>query len=182
MYTGEERQIADDGVEHWIEKLKERARICGWTPEQQLYHMKLLLDRTAAEVFRMLPEEDRSDFDKAVSALGQRFKPVDIEELRGLEFHHKTQGGESVEHLGISLQQLGRKAFPSMSGKELDRLLKVRFFQALNVKWQRKLGRPDKTFYTLYNRASVTVPIIAAILSTGAPRDSRNAAARRLEP
>ena len=48
---------------------------------------------------------------------------LDIEELRGLEFHHKTQAGESVEQLGISLQQLGRKAFPSMSGKELDRLL-----------------------------------------------------------
>ena len=25
MYTGEERQIADDGFEHWVEKLKERA-------------------------------------------------------------------------------------------------------------------------------------------------------------
>ena len=93
LYTGEERQIADDGFEHWVERLKERARICGWTPEQQLYHMKLLLDRTAAEVFRMLSEEDRSDFDKAVSSLGQRFKPVDIEELLGLKFHHKTQGG-----------------------------------------------------------------------------------------
>ena len=38
---------------------------------------------------------------------------------------------ESVEQLGISLQQLGRKAFPSIHGKELDRLLKDRFFQAL---------------------------------------------------
>ena len=154
LYTGEERQIADDGFECWVERL-ERARICGWTPEQQLYHMKLLLDRTATEVFCMLPEEDRSDFDKAVSALRQRFKPVDIEELRGLKFHHKTQGGESVEQFGISIQQLGRKAFPSMTGKELYRLLKGRFFQALNVKWQRKLGapRPDETFYTLYDRA-----------------------------
>ena len=59
----------------------------------------------------MLPEEGRSDFDKAMSALGERFKPVDIEKLPGLEFHHKTQGGESVEQLGISLQQLGWKAF-----------------------------------------------------------------------
>ena len=72
--------------------------------------------------------------------------------------HHKTQG---VEQLGISLQQLGRKAFPSMSGKVLDRLLKGGgggrggFFQALNVKWQHRLGapRPDETFYTLYDRA-----------------------------
>ena len=48
---------------------------------------------------------------------------LDIEELRGLDFHHKTQGGESVEQFGILLQQLEQKAFPSMSGKELDRLL-----------------------------------------------------------
>ncbi len=124
-------------------------------PEQKLYQMKLHLDKTAVEVFRMLPEEDRVDFDWAVEALGKRFRPVDIEELRGLEFHHKTQGTESVEQLGISLQQLGRKAFPSMAGKELDRLLKGRFFQALNVKWQHKLGapRPEETFYALYDRA-----------------------------
>ena len=38
--------------------------------------MQLHLDRKAAEVCHMLPEEDRSDFDKAVSALGQRFKAV----------------------------------------------------------------------------------------------------------
>jgi len=103
----------------------------------------------------MLPEADREDFDRAVEALSKRFKPVDIEELRGLEFHHKSQGDETVEQLGISLQQLGRKAFPSMLGKEFDRLLKGRFFQALNVKWQRKLGapKPEETFYDLYDRA-----------------------------
>ena len=72
---------------------------------------------------------------------------VDIEELRGLEFHYESQGNELVEQLGISLQQLGRKAFPSMSGKEFDRLLKERFLQVLGVKWQRKLGapKPDET-------------------------------------
>ena len=44
------------------------------------------------------------------------------------------QGEESVEQLEISLQQLGRKAFPSMTGKELYHLLKGRFFQTLHVK------------------------------------------------
>ena len=42
---------APDGFEHCVEKLKERAIICMWTQEQQLYHMKLHLDGTAAEVF-----------------------------------------------------------------------------------------------------------------------------------
>ena len=65
-------------------------------------------------VFRMLPERDMTDFDKAVAALGEHFKPVDIEELRGIEFYHRSQGNELVQQLGISLQPLGHMA--SLSG------------------------------------------------------------------
>lgn len=70
-----------------------------------------------------------------------------------MEFHRKTQGNESVEQLGLTLQQLGRKAFPSITGREFDRLLKGRFFQALQVKWQRKLVAPkaDEDFMGLYD-------------------------------
>ena len=61
----------------------------------------------------------------------------------------------NLEQLGIELQNLGRKAFPQMNEKELDRLLKGRFFQALNSKWQRKLAapKPNETFNELYDRA-----------------------------
>ena len=42
-----------------------------------------------------------------------------------------------------------------MNEKEFDRLIKGRFFQALLVKWQRKLEapKPGETFHELYNRA-----------------------------
>ena len=108
-------------------------------------------------MFRMLPDADRSSYQKATEALRSHFKSVDIEELRGLEFHHKVQGDESIEELGMVLQALGRKAFPSSHGREFDRLLKGRFFQALHVKCQRKLGAPKtgETFQELYNRARV---------------------------
>ena len=101
----------------------------------------------------MLPDEDKSDFDKAVKALQKRFKPADIEELRGLEFHHLIQGEDTIEQLGMNIQLLGRKAFPTIVGKDFDRLLKGRFFQALLVKWQKKLGapKPDETFHQLYD-------------------------------
>lgn len=79
----------------------------------QLYLLKLHLDKTALDVFRMLPDEERDTMECAVTALKKRFMPADIEELRGLEFHYRSQGGnESIEQLGISIQQLGRKAFP----------------------------------------------------------------------
>ncbi len=65
------------------------------------------------------------------------------------------QGEESIEKLGIDLQRLARKAFPKAMGKEFDRLIKGRFFQALYPKWQRKLGAPKsgESFTELYERA-----------------------------
>ena len=45
------------------------------------------------------------------------------------------QENESIEQLGIELQNLGRKALPRMKEEEFDRLLKGRFFQALLSKW-----------------------------------------------
>ena len=42
-------------------------------------------------------------------------------------------------------------------GKDLDRLLKGRYFRALGTRWQRKLGapKPDESFDELFNRARV---------------------------
>ena len=53
------------------------------------------------------------------------------------------------------MQQLGRKAFPSIVGKDFDRLLKGQFYQALQVRWQRKLGapKPDESFHDLLVQA-----------------------------
>ena len=49
------------------------------------------------------------------------------------------------------MQLLGRKAFPSVTSKEFDRLLKGCFCQALQVKWQRKLesSKPTESFHDL---------------------------------
>ena len=55
----------------------------------------------------------------------------------------------------MDLQKLAHKAFPSMEGKEFDRMLKGRFYQALHLCWQRKLKvpKPDETFGQLFERA-----------------------------
>lgn len=68
--------------------------------------------------------------------LKERFRSVNIEELKGIEFHQRMHKGESMEQLGIDLLDLGRKAFPKIVGTEFDRTLKGRFFQALHTKWQ----------------------------------------------
>ena len=107
------------------------------------------------EDLAVIPEKEQKDYDVVVKKLKETFHCVDIEELKGIEFHQKMQKEESVEQLGIDLLDLGRKAFPKIVGTEFDRILKGRFFQALHTKWQRKLGapKPAETFNELYDRA-----------------------------
>ena len=106
----------------------------------------------------MLPAEDKASYSRVKDALKTQFRSVDIEELRGMEFHRLVQTSESVEELGMEIQRLGHRAFPSVTGNDLDRLLKGRFFQALLVRWQRKLGAPkvEETFQELFDRARMT--------------------------
>ena len=70
-----------------------------WQDEQKLCQLKAHLEKTAQQVFEVMPVEEKSSYHKAVKALKQRFKPVDIEELRGLEFHQLMQEQQIVEQL-----------------------------------------------------------------------------------
>ena len=54
----------------------------------------------------MMPDGTKKVYSAAVEYLKKRFKPVDIEELKGMEFHQKVQSTETVEELGICLQKL----------------------------------------------------------------------------
>ena len=134
-FSGEGNQDEDNSFSRWHESFEERALLTGWTPEQKLCQLKAHLEKTALEVFRMMPESERTKYDAAVGALKKRFRRVDIQELRGLEFCRKLQGDESVEQLGMDLQRMARRAFSNMPEVEFNRLLKGRFFQALQVKW-----------------------------------------------
>ena len=103
----------------------------------------------------MLSKESKQSYSTVIEVLRKRFHPVDIEELRGAELYQICQKDESVEELGIKLQAAARKAFPSLMGKEQDRLMKGKFFQSLLPKWQRKLCAPktEESFVDLFNRA-----------------------------
>ena len=77
----------------------------------------------------MLPDHERETIDCAVTALKKHFKPADIEELRGLEFHHQAEGSdEMIEQLGISIQLEARPS-PLSLGRTLTVCLKVGFIR-----------------------------------------------------
>ena len=155
MFTGEDIDSDEKRFDKWLERFEERASLADWTDEQRFHQFKFHLSQSALHVFRLLSESERGTYASAVKALKKRFKPIDIEELRSLEFHQKMQDQESVEKLGLDLQRLARKAYPGMGETEFDRMLKGRFYQALLTKWQRKLGAPklDESFTELYDRA-----------------------------
>ena len=131
-YTGKGNQAEHDGIDRWLQRFDERAHPAEWSDEIKLYQLKVHLNKTALHVFRIFSTEEKSSSCKnAADSLRKRFHPVDIKELRGLEFHRNVQD-ESVEQLGLKLR-LGRRAFPSTEGKDCDHLLKGRFFQALLI-------------------------------------------------
>ena len=122
--------------------------------------MKMSLDKTAFQTYKLLPDDVKSSYSATVEALKKRFKPVHIEELRrGMDFHGLMQTKQSAEQLGLELQKLAKRAFPTITGKEFDRLLKGRFFQALLPHWQRKLGAPktEESFDELFARARTSI-------------------------
>ena len=154
-FSGERIQSGEDGFERWSERFEERAKLVGWSEEHKKYQLSILLDKNAYQTYRLLPDSVKAIYKETVESLKKKFEPVDTEELRGLEFHQLTQVNQSVEQLGLELQKLAKRAFPGLVGKDLDRLLKGRFYQALLPKWQRKLGAPKtgESFEELYGRA-----------------------------
>jgi hypothetical protein len=106
MFTGEDIDSDEKRFDKWLERFKEQASLACWTDEQRFHQFKFHLDKSALHVFRLLPESERG---AAVAALKKRFKPIDIEKLWSLEFHQKMQDQESVEKLGLDLQQLAQK-------------------------------------------------------------------------
>ena len=119
-FSGEFSDHEEDGFDKWCEVFEERTHLAGWTEE-----LKVHFEHTALQVFNMIPESSRKVYLEVSECLKKRFKPVDIEELKGIEFHQKMQGSnETIEQLGLKLQKLGSKAFPGTTGKEFDRLLK----------------------------------------------------------
>ena len=154
-FTGEDTHTDEGSFDRWLEQFEDRAKMAGWNDEQCLFQLKAHMEKTAEHAIRMLPSSEKSTYKAVVAALERRFHSLDIEELRGLEFHQLMQDTQSVEEVGIQLQRLARKAFPKSEAKEFDRMLKGRFYQALLPKWQRKLGapKPAESFDDLYARA-----------------------------
>ena len=77
-FSGEGVQADDEGFDKWIEHFQERAELAGWDEKQKLYHLKLQLEKTAREAYRMFTDEERSTYDTSINALRKRFESVEL--------------------------------------------------------------------------------------------------------
>ena len=78
-FTGEGKITEEDSFEWWLEHFEERAGLAGWSEAQKLHQLKLLLEKTALNAFRVFAKEDKETYEKAKAALKNRFWSVDIE-------------------------------------------------------------------------------------------------------
>ena len=92
MFGGDDVHTEDGSFDRWLEQFEDRAKAANWNDNQKLFQLKSHLEKTAAHVVRMMPSEERAKYVSVVSTLRKRFQSLDIEELKGLEFHQLMQG------------------------------------------------------------------------------------------
>ena len=152
-FTGEGDDVTDDGFDKWLKRFQERAKFAGWSESDQLYHLKLHLDKTALDVFRMLPDSEKLQINSAISALQKRFQSGGIEELRDSNFIILVKEVKPLSNLAYAYNSLEEKPSLPLLDKTLTASSKDAFIKLCYlVKWQRKLGAPkaDETFHDLY--------------------------------
>ena len=93
-YSGESSHSSEDDFDKWIEQFEKRAKLVGWSEYHHRFHLRMLLDGSAFQ-----SEDVKASYSATIDALKTRFKPVDIEELWGMEFHQLFQKNQSIEEL-----------------------------------------------------------------------------------
>ena len=71
-FSGEDCHTDEGSFDRWIERFEERAKIAGRASEQKLLQLKAHLVKTAEHSFRMMPGEEKVDYDLDVKSLHTR--------------------------------------------------------------------------------------------------------------
>ena len=56
-FSGEDCHSYEDSFDKWLEQFEECSKIVGWSEEHQRYHLKMSLDKTAFQTYRLLPDD-----------------------------------------------------------------------------------------------------------------------------
>ena len=88
-FSGE--KLEDGAFERWNRKLLRHAELEKWTEREKLLQLELHLTNRAEQLYEVLPAGDKTDFPKAVEALGKRLQPVKSEALLSAQLLHRIR-------------------------------------------------------------------------------------------
>ena len=111
------------GWDQWCCHFKNVAEVNRWENEESLKWLKVRLTGKAQTAFQRLSEEDREDFDKAMSALQKRFDPPSRKYRYQAELQTRRKlKGESWADFADDIKFLADKAYPELQEEARDRI------------------------------------------------------------
>ena len=110
-------------IDCWSNSRKESDWQDGLVSSYSACQLKAHLNKTTLQVVCMLTSEERKIMLKPLQlsvSNSSLWLSTSIEELRGMVCHQLIEESQSIKQLGIQLQCIARRAFPTISGKEQD--------------------------------------------------------------
>lgn len=129
--VGHARLEKFDGIEdvhRFLDHFDVVARANGWTLSMQGLQLPTALTGAAFDFYRSLPVEERDTVSKLKVALEKEYGTCALEsDYAHLFASRRRQVGESLLDFGEALKNLGRKAYPSFSSQQLEKLCQTHF-------------------------------------------------------
>ena len=117
-----------DDVHRFLDHFDVVARANGWTLSVQGLQLPTALTGAAFDFYRTLPVEERDTVSKLKLALEKEYGTCALESDYAQMFaSRRRQAGESLLDFGEALKSLGRKAYPSFSSAQLEKLCQTHF-------------------------------------------------------
>ena len=108
-------QAQEEPFKEWLAQFELTAEVCSWSKRAKLIHLTTRLRGEAFAFYRSCTLGQKSDYDRLVAELSQRFTPVRIQSVQTSMFHDRKQKEkETVDAYAQELKALFYKAYPQV--------------------------------------------------------------------
>lgn len=115
-------------VQRFLDHFDVVAQANYWSSEVQILQLPTALTGAAFDLYRRLPADERDTVAKLRAALDKEFGSCALEsDYARLFVSRRRQVGESLSDFAEALKSLGRKAYPTFSDEQLDKLCQTHF-------------------------------------------------------